>query len=211
MYNSCSVVYVEVENKIMYHFHRVGVYDSIWQTGNEFVADCDFESCYSFKLNSFNTNVAVNDNNVVSFDYLMNEDLIDSLNHEELVSMIKIARNIIYETSIFKRELALEIARTLNYSNLPSRMHSIWVTDENGINYWLDVFRILREIKLYKVSLTGALFMSSDYLIPGDSLTFGESLKKSLEYWHPDFENIKDDRNEYLFQGKVKIMENIKF
>ena len=30
---------MEVKDKIMYHYHKLGLYDDIWQVGNEIIID----------------------------------------------------------------------------------------------------------------------------------------------------------------------------
>ena len=39
---------------------------------------------------------------------------------------------------MFKRETALENYRKNNFNFLPSRLHSIYLTDEKGVSYWID-------------------------------------------------------------------------
>ena len=33
---------MKVKDKIMYHYHKLGLYDDIWQVGNELVVDDNF-------------------------------------------------------------------------------------------------------------------------------------------------------------------------
>ena len=33
---------MEVKDKIMYHYHKLGFYDDIWQIGNEIIVDDNF-------------------------------------------------------------------------------------------------------------------------------------------------------------------------
>ncbi|MCD8572648.1 MAG: hypothetical protein LRY48_04990 [Bacteroides graminisolvens] len=48
---------MEVKDKIMYHYHKVGIHDEKWEVGNELVIDNDFISYYCEVLNQFNTAV----------------------------------------------------------------------------------------------------------------------------------------------------------
>lgn len=203
---------MEVKDKEMFHFHKIGIEDYNWKIGNTFNIDKYFESNYSIIFRNFNTNVKTNDG-YKSIDGIIDYYLKKDFDMEELIKLLKDARDIIYLTNIFKRELALEYVRKIKFENLPSRRNSIWVTDSEGINFWKNSLSKTadgKDLKLYKVSLTGIIFMTSDYYIPEDDYLFEHSLRASENYWNPDFSKIKKDRNEYLFQGKLKIIDLIK-
>ena len=124
--------------------------------------------------------------------------------------MLKEASHMIYGMKIFMREIALEEVRRQQYPNLPSRRHSIWLCDENGIDFWKDQISHSGQIPvdLYKVMVTGNLFQSSDEFLPNNYTNFETKLKEANNYWTA--ENIKEEHKmEYLFQGKLKILEKI--
>ena len=199
---------MEVVEKEMFHFHKIGIKDYDWIIGNTVNIDEDFESNYSNILRSFNTNVNTYDG-YKSIDGIIDYYLNNDFGEEKLIELLKDARNIIYLTNIFKREIALEYVRKIKYESLPSRRNSVWVTDREGIDFWRTSLSRKgdgSDLKLYKVSLTGIIFMTSDYFIPDDNYLFEQCLRSSENYWNPDFRMVKNDRNEYLFQGKLKIL-----
>ena len=204
---------MQVKDKEMFHFHKIGIEDYSWNIGSILNIDEEFESNYSNIFRNFNTNVKTK-SGYKSIDGIIDYYLKNNLDNEELLKLLKDARDIIYLTNIFKREIALEYVRRKKYENLPSRRNSIWVTDREGINFWstsLSKTEDGKDLILYKVSLTGILFMTSDYFIPYDNYLFEHCLRASENYWNPDFSKIKNDRNEYLFQGKVKILKKVNF
>lgn len=69
--------------------------------------------------------------------------------------------------------------------------------------------REYRKIVLFRVSITGNLFKSSDSFIPNDELTTKEMYNVSSKYWNPVFNEDNLCKAEYLFQGKVKVLEKI--
>ena len=48
---------MEVKDKIMYHYHRLGIYDDIWQVGNEIIVDDNFNSYCGSIIDKFSTAV----------------------------------------------------------------------------------------------------------------------------------------------------------
>ena len=202
---------MEVIEKEMFHFHKIGIKDLNWNIGNTIEIDQNFESNYSNIFRNFNTNVKTNEG-YETIDRIIDYYIKKDLDSEQLIKLLKDARDIIYLTNIFKREIALEIVRQTKYKNLPSRRKSIWVTDREGIDFWRQSLSKRgdgSDLKLYKLSLTGSIFMTSDYYIPNDDYLFEQCLRTAENYWNPDFNRIKNDRNEYLFQGKAKILEKI--
>ena len=205
---------MKVTNKIMLHFHKKGIWDEKWYQGNEILVDENFNSYYANILKFFNTAVDTTDNTRQSFDRIINGYLKEKQTEETLIQLLKEAGQIILYTNIFKREKALEEVRLQKYNHLPSRKHSIWVTDEKSKNFWKDALFDKTEnnphqLALFKVSLTGELFKSSDYFLPDNELTYEEILKQAEKYWNPDYSAVKGDASEYLFQGKLKILKKL--
>lgn len=66
------------------------------------------------------------------------------------------------------------------------------------------------KLLLFKVIVTGTLFQSSASFIPGNYLTVQEMYQASANYWNPNFQNEEERScSEFLFQGKVKILERL--
>ena len=103
---------------------------------------------------------------------------------------------------IFRRELALEEGRKLYNNNAPSRLHSIYLSDEESLYHWLQYIGICS--RLFEVEVDGDIFVSSDYLFPDIRASFEEQVMGSKEYWQPK-RLLKTSPREYLVQGKIKI------
>jgi len=206
---------MEVKNRIMYHVHKVGIHDEIWKEENDFLVDENYNSYYCSVMNDFSTAVRCNDDSFQSFDRIINYNLKDeqfkNLDEEMVKRIFRECIRIIRTTNIYNRECALEKYRLDHYPDLPSRKHSLWLTNKKGLKHWEKIFLKKLKIEIYKVSVTGKLFKSSDNFLPDDELTVKEMYDDSERYWNPAFKTNKDEREaEYLFQGKVKIIEKIK-
>lgn len=207
---------MKVNDKIMYHYHKMGIYDDVWKKDNELIVDNNFISNYGKIINSFNTAVHGNpDGHLMSFDrvlnYYLDEKNITEIDKKLLIKILNEAREIIVRTNVYNRERALEEYRKNNCPNLPSRLNSLWVTDKKSLSFWRPQLEHNNDLILFKVLLKGFVFKSSDVFIPDDYLTVLEMYEAAQKYWNPIFET-KQQKNsvEYLFQGKVKILEKIK-
>ena len=208
---------MEIVNKEMYHFHdtRISVYNDIWVPGNELTVDDNYQSFYSKVIQNSILGVRVEDDEnyrqlsgVINY-YLDNESKLDLDTAKEL---LKKARYIIKDYSVLTRENALEDVRKSINPDLPSRFHSMWLCDELSKQHWIDVFGKCDEktYRLYKVAATGTLFKSSDTFIPMHFKNYNECIELAKGYWNPVFETKEQDEEaEYLFQGKIKVLEKI--
>lgn len=203
---------IQVKDKIMYHYHRLGIYDNIWQVGNEIIVDDNFNSYCSSIIDKFSTSVKCK-NGIFSLEKIIDEYIenigIDNVNVKTIEKLLKISRAIITNANIYSRESMLEQYRKDNNPGLPSRLHSIWLADNKSLDFWKKQFNITKELVLYKVSVTGNLFKSSDSFIPDDLLTTKEMYDVSYNYWNPAFKEEDLCKAEYLFQGKVKVLKKI--
>ena len=203
---------MEVKDKVMYHYHKLGIYDNIWKEGNELIVDNTFNSYYGRIIKNFNTAVKCN-NGSVSLEMIIEKFLkeigIENIDLKTIEYLLKDSLAIITNTNIFNRELMLEDFRKDFFINLPSRLHSIWLTDDKSLGFWKEKLGSSKKLVLYKVSLTGKIFKSSDAFIPDNNLTVKEMYEASSAYWNPVFNEDDLCKAEYLFQGKVKVLEKI--
>ena len=203
---------MEVKDKIMYHYHRLGIYDNIWQVGNEIIVDDNFNSYCSSIIDKFSTSVKCK-NGLFSLEKIIDKYLddigIENVDLETIIGLLKASSAIITNANMYNRESMLENYRKENNPNLPSRLHSIWLTDNKSLNFWKEQLEKRKKLVLYRVSVTGNLFKSSDSFIPGDELTAKEMYEASSAYWNPVFSKEDLCKAEYLFQGKVKVLEKI--
>ena len=200
-----------VNEKEMYHIHNNKVYNDLWIPGNEIIIEDNFDASYSRILKYFSTAINI-DNQIVTLNEIIDYYLKKDTSKEFLIELLKNASHIILGMNIFKRELALEEIRRQRYSDLPSRRHSIWLCDKEGLEFWEKQIsnRGKYDVNLYKVLVSGNLFKTSEYFIPNDYSDYYTNLMEAETYWNPKFENEEQEkRAEYLFQGKLKILEKI--
>ena len=203
---------MEVKDKVMYHYHKLGIYDDKRQVGNELVVDNNFNSFCGSIVDKFTTAVKC-ENGIFSLEKIIDEYLddigIENVDLNTITNLLKASSDIITKADMYNRELMLEKYRLENKSNLPSRLHSIWLADKESLNFWEEQLEKRKKIVLYRVSVTGDLFKSSDSFIPDDELTAKEMYEASSAYWNPIFKEEDLCKAEYLFQGKVKVLEKI--
>lgn len=203
---------MEVKNKVMYHYHKLGLYDDIWQVGNKIMVDSNFNSFCGSIVDKFTTAVKC-ENGIFSLekiiDKYLNDISIENVDLKTITNLLKASSAIITKADMYNRELMLEQYRKENNPKLPSRLHSIWLADKESLNFWKKQFKVNRKLVLYRVSITGNLFKSSDSFIPDDELTAKEMYEASSKYWNPVFSEDDLCKAEYLFQGKVKVLEKI--
>ena len=190
---------MEVKDKIMYHYHRLGIYDDIWQVGNEIIVDDNFNSYCGSIIDKFSTAVEYK-NGLVPLERIIDKYLddigIENVDLETITDLLKASSDMITNANMYNRELMLEKYRVEKKPNLARRLHSIWLTDVEILDFW-------------KESVTGNLFKSSNNFIPDDKLTAKEMYEASSAYWNPVFSEEDLCKAEYLFQGKVKVLEEI--
>ena len=204
---------MEIKDKKMYHYHKVGIHDDKWGVGSELVIDNDFISFYCEILNQFNTAVMTSNNELESFDkiikYYMKDENFGKIDRELAKRMMNEAKRIIANANVFKREMALEECRKQFFPELPSRLHSIWVTDEKQLPFWREQLEE-NDIELFELQLNGNLFKSSDKFIPNDYLKMYEINELAKKYWDPIFTTEEEENKaEYLFQGNVKVLRKV--
>jgi hypothetical protein len=206
---------MHVEDQIMYHYHNTHLYSDIWQKGNELIVDDNFNSKLCEVTRIFSTAVNVQTDNgikMLPFEYTL-EDYLDEENFKRIDKrlakrMLNEAIRILYGADLCKREHLLEEYRLKNYPLLPSRYHSIWLADEVSLDFWKEQLSKKDILKLCKLKVTGELFKSSDLFLPDFALPMEEMYKEAEKYWNPDFSNeAAHNKVEYLFQGKVKILD----
>ena len=203
---------MKVKDKVMYHYHKLGIYDDKWQVGNKIMVDDNFNSFCGSIVEKFTTAVKC-ENGIFSLEKIIDEYLddigIENVDLNTITNLLKASSDIITKADMYNRELMLEKYRKENNPKLPSRLHSIWLADKESLNFWKEQLNGGRNLTLYRVSVTGNLFKSSDSFIPDDELTAKEMYEASSKYWNPVFSEDDLCKAEYLFQGKVKVLEKI--
>ena len=143
-------------------------------------------------------------------NYLENIIYSNNIDKYELLLLLGKAHDIIYYSNMFKRETAMDNFRKDNCNKLPSRLHSIYLTDEKSLDNWIDkLTRNGEDFDLFRVEALGNIFKTSEELIPIEVNSYEQVYNDSYNYWHPNFKKVDDKSNEYLVQGKVKVLEKI--
>ena len=208
-----------MEKKELYHIHKIEGKDNtgkFFKENKEIIVNDKFKNGMLRRYNDFTTLVKLNINNQLIdlniHDYLTGVlyNINRGINYskQDLEQILSIAYNASYYGNMFKRETALENYRKDNNLLLPSRLHTIYLTDEKGIEYWIKALGAI-EYNLYRVEVTGDIFKTNEQLIPDEKLNYKGVYEKAYDYWHPNFEKVPNYTNEYLVRGKVKILEKI--
>lgn len=198
---------MKVKDKILYHFHKKGIHDSKWYVDGELTIDNKFNNDLLDILNDFNTAVNTTDGDRVSFDEIITNYLNEKALKKEYEKMLKECILIIEDTNLFTQEKNLEDVRKEFFENYPSRKHSIFLLDKDNIKYWYNKLSEGNRLDLYKVSLSGNLFKFNVKYLPKGELTYKENTLLAKKYWNS--ENEDAENTEYLFQGKIKILEKL--
>ncbi len=193
---------MEVKNKTMFHIHQSNEYDDLWQENNEFIVDHNFISKCGRAIPDFNTNIYLMNEDPCSLSWVIKHYLEEGIEKQDpklIHSLLEDAFMIISNANRTKCEAALEICRRQLFPMLPSRLHSIWVTDQACLDFWSH--RLLGK-EIFELDLTGNLFKSSDIYIPDDRLTLEEALKQTEDYWNPVFTPEAEEKKNIYFKEK---------
>lgn len=209
-----------MEKQELYHIHKIVGNDSkgkFWKKSKEIIVDDKFKNDMLKRYNDFTTSMKLDaDGEMINLnihDYLtaILFNLNNGINYSksELKQFINLAYHASYYGNMFKRETALENYRKDNVSSLPSRLHTVYLTDEKGIDYWVKALGT-STYNLYRVEAVGDIFKTNEQLIPDERLSYIDAYESSYNYWHPNLKKVPDYTNEYLVKGKIKVLEKIK-
>ena len=212
----------------LYHIHVLGKHDNLFKN-KEIIINKDtynnevYERVYnnSFKVDTRkypNTVEAINYFNCLSgFQNLgLNENIsliisgvINNGTLEEKLQALRDASEILHNAAMMKRELSMEEYRRDNEPNKPSRLHSFYACDSVGLSYWVDQLRGNKAADVYVIDSIDEPFKTNEQLMPLENTNFIESYYASKNYFNPKEKDLTGKTNEYLIQGKVKILEKV--
>lgn len=183
---------------LFYHFHRLGTHDDVWLVDRSLDITRDFQS-------SFYENVLLREK--ILKEKYPEYDIDEIVKAFELMEEKKDTDYPLFSSEInayhiLRRELALEEGRKIYNNSAPSRLHSVYLTDEESLYYWVQYVGICG--RLFELKVDGEIFESSDYLFPDIKASFEEQVVNSKNYWKPKKLSISMPK-EYLFQGKIEI------
>ncbi len=188
----------------LYHIHRKGNNDSIWKANSRIVIDDTFQSIFYQKL--------------------LEEDkaLIDRYGDYDIDFIIAIMEEMKFKDQVapdflpkfdkllncfyfLRREKALEEGRLIFAPDVPSRVHSVFLSDSSDLAYWANLVGD-NSYDIFEVNADGNLFVSSDIFFPEQNLLFDLQVEKSREYWQPKIKEL-NRRREYVFQGTIDLIK----
>lgn len=186
----------------LYHVHRNGNCDSLWYVGSEIVVDDSFNNFFFLNLLEEDKKLTERYGDY-DIDYIIS--IMEEIKYNNLIDerMYSDFINLLNRYYILRREKALEEGRKLYFPSAPSRIHSIYLTDDKSLVYWKNVVG-KDSCKIFLLDLDGNLFVSSDKLFPDSNLFFEKQVELSKEYWKPKVKSLTP--REYIFQGKCKII-----
>ena len=207
----------------LYHIHKKNELDKKWKEKNIIKVDEKFDSVMNQRQQRFSQLMIINNgieqepinysiclaqyfNRIKDLRIIKKEDL------EELKKLLEIGYQMSFNADFFKRETALETCRKDHFSDIPSRLHSIYLCDEDGLEYWKDIIskNNSEEIEVFKVLANGKTFKTNEQLLPCEFLDYGDTYNSAFSYWNPKFRDVPNYTNEYLTQGTIKVLEKIK-
>lgn len=207
----------------LYHIHKKNNKDRQFEVNNIIKVKNDFKSTMAERHMDFSQMIEApifGEICTINFDMYLagyldkinNMKIIKGSDLEELKCLIQKAYQMSFNANFFKREQALETCRLMHKPELPSRLHSMYLCDEDGLEYWKDTIsnKDYDKIEVYRVLADGNIFKSNEQLLPNEILTYESAINESFKYWNPKFKNVSSESNEYLVQGNVKILERKK-
>lgn len=199
-----------MEKQELYHIHKKGFHDKIWHKSALINIRENFKNGMYRRFNDFTVAIPVEEYaNINLYDLILLLKQTNELDMETMYQLIDYAYRITFNANQFKRENALENYRKDNCTTKPSRLHSVYLTDEAGIDSWIRKLGV-EDIELFRVEAEGKIFKTNEIFIPDENLNYSEVYEASYNYWNPNFKKAPKDSNEYLVQGKIKVLEKIR-
>lgn len=199
-----------MEKMELYHIHKIGDHDKNWHESALIEVKENFKNTMYKRYQDFTTALPIEGGGSINlYDFILMLQYSNQLNEKKIKDIIDYSYRISFNANSFKRETVLENYRKDNTSTKPSRLHSIYMTDEKGIDSWITKLGV-ENIELFRVEAEGNIFKTNEIFIPDETLSYEKAYDKSYYYWNPNFKKAPIDSNEYLVQGKVKVLEKIK-
>lgn len=138
--------------------------------------------------------------------------IMQRIRRQELLYLLQEARRIAGNANTFKRETALEDCRKDNFPSLPSRLHSLFLTEEDMIEHWASILEQdnRKEVSVYRVEIEHDPFKTNEQLLPNENGSYIDVYREAKRYWTAKKDNSRAYVPEYLYQGHVKVLERVK-
>ena len=213
----------------LFHVHLIGNHDKLYHENSVFTVDKNkFKNRMYYRIYNMTPTVDVKDysrimkdinflcnlNGIGSYDSKINlGEIITYILHkkcteEEIRKALEQSSRILLDEAINLREMAMEEYRKNNCPEIPSRLHSLFACSEEGIGFWNEKIYD-NDTQIFKIEVDEEPFVSNEQLLPIEGLSYGDKIDASYSYFHPRKKDLDPETNEYLVQGKVKILERI--
>lgn len=198
-----------MEKMELYHIHKNNNHDRMWHEKAVIEIRENFKNKMYDRYQNFTTAVDIEEVGKVNlYDLILQIYKIGNIDLKMLEELMDYSYNVSYYASCFKRETAMEAYRKDKGYNYPSRLHSVYLTDEAGVDSWIEKLG-KEDLQLFRVMVEGNIFKTNEIFIPNETLPYEIAYNESYHYWNPNFKKAPKDSNEYLVQGKIKVLEKI--
>ena len=212
----------------LYHIHLLGNHDKMYKLNNVIKID---KKIFKNRLydRAMNSNFAVESADYpetviamnllhsmlrydpvgkkINLDNVISAFLANNTNDDK-IKMLRDAKEIIFNASQAKRELSMESYRKDNTPDKPSRMHSLFACSETGVEFWKSALGS-SEYDIFRIDVFDEPFVTNEQLLPPEESSYLESYNQSMRYFNPRQKDLNGLNDEYLVQGKVKILEKV--
>ena len=211
----------------LYHIHRENKYDDLFKEGNiiEFGKDDNFlkESLYDISPTFTQVKTLEDGKKIKKYkrlDEVLNLTDFEKYSKKNQRQLFEMVREYIDLSSTFNREMILEEVRKDKYPDKPSRLKSMFLTDEEGLNNWFEIlnYNSLRfyydrekHFEIFEVEADGNIFVSTSKLLPSRSTKVQNMCFDANRYWNPtEYELTHSNTKEYLLEGTAKLLRKVK-
>ncbi|MBQ3475394.1 MAG: DUF2441 domain-containing protein [Bacilli bacterium] len=126
---------------------------------------------------------------------------------DEILKLSKESFRMLRRADIAKREMAMEEYRRNNTPDRPSRVHSLYACNDEGLEYWINTLENNNHIEAFRIDPIEEPFQTNEQLLPDEKLTFEDMVTASMRYFNPRKKDIGIASDEFLV--KVKILEKV--
>ena len=211
----------------LYHIHLLGNHDNLYKSNSEIIINKNsfnnrlYERVMRSKVSvpsSHYPNLVkrINEDNKKHGIFLINKtvnlpiisEYLDGASKEEFINYFKDVREILYDSMVAKRELSIENFRRDKFPDKPSRLHSVYACNEEGIEYFAPLLYDA-DADVYRIEVLDEVFRTNEQLLPKEETSYIDSYKSAIRYFNPRMKDLNKESDEYLVQGKVKILEKV--
>ena len=212
----------------LFHIHLLGMHDEDYKPNSEFIVNPNefnnrlynrvMYTSYSVPIDNYKNLVRIMNEINKSLrihmikDFVNFSDILAMVDRfgttEEKIHALEDAKKLMYKASFAKRELSIEDYRREYASDKPSRLHSLFACSEEGLDYWS--YQIIdKPADIVRIETLDEPFRTNEQLLPDEKSSYIRSFENSENYFNPNKKNLCAFTDEYLVQGKVKILEKI--